>query len=640
MEQFGPDDQPQASYEYIILGRVPVELAEKYHNWIGAFREDQGVYTKFLKILNLEEYERRKSRFRTIWSSERADMISYQIRPVVLDPNNFMKQIRAAHEDRAAGIDPLADLKRWSSSRRTGATSARSDTPASHRVRIADPRQANERAYELSQELFGEDSDDEQAEASGDYQATYRFGTPARGPPSELGWSGNRVVGFDAVTRATPVSRRLSPTSQLSPQFAVGRRIPTPARTPEMERLLALRNTRALPDLGRNGSTPSGGNGATGNEIGGGVFPPGSGIASRTPSNRNRQPGGSDLSGARSRRESPGVGGTRLTEELNQQFAADDMRHSGVEGHTAAWIARNSGPQGVEASMLRMALASETNNMIKTQAELFKDMGLASFLHYVETLLMPAVGVAATLLPSLYHVFGITGHIANTTPGSTGAQRYRLISDYVYQIAPFSAPSMLSRISVKLHPRLIIVLSFVMFRGPMAFHPSDICVVSRQRPLDMGSTEFHLSGKSLPASGLAKLTPPDLSNFSTSHSSLWEQLEHFVNLFSLLYGEGHRVPLTTLVLDLKDICKLDLGLTAYQTANLFARTLGFHQTQILNAFGSADGTLSHIKTMDDFLAELSSSASEEDLLARIPPWPRLAPGVCGQSTARRIRLGT
>ena len=91
-------------------------------------------------------------------------------------------------------------------------------------------------------------------------------------------------------------------------------------------------------------------------------------------------------------------------------------------------------------------------------------------------------------------------------------------------------------------------------------------------------------------------------------------------------NEGHRVPLTTLVLDLKDICKLDLGLTAYQTANLFTRTLGFHQTQILNAFGSADGTLSHIRTMDDFLAELSSSASEEDLLARIPPWPRLAPG--------------
>jgi hypothetical protein len=70
------------------------------------------------------------------------------------------------------------------------------------------------------------------------------------------------------------------------------------------------------------------------------------------------------------------------------------------------------------------------------------------------------------------------------------------------------------------------------------------------------------------------------------------------------------------VQDIKDIQRNDYGYTNLEAANLFTRTLGYHQDLICEAF--ATGDLSHIKSQEDLIHELESSGGERDLLLRIP----------------------
>ena len=89
---------------------------------------------------------------------------------------------------------------------------------------------------------------------------------------------------------------------------------------------------------------------------------------------------------------------------------------------------------------------------------------------------------------------------------------------------------------------------------------------------------------------------------------------------------GHRVPLTTLVQELKDLRRRDYGLTTREMADLFTRILGFHQEKIISAFTASGGLLAHIKCQEDLLAEASRTDVDLDLMPRLVPWPSFVPG--------------
>jgi hypothetical protein len=125
---------------------------------------------------------------------------------------------------------------------------------------------------------------------------------------------------------------------------------------------------------------------------------------------------------------------------------------------------------------------------------------------------------------------------------------------------------------------------------------------------------------------LPKLTPPEPTKLTSNFTAFWELLEHFVLLFSLLYGVGHRLPLSQLVQDLKDLQRKDHGLTTREIADLFSRILGYHQDQIIAAFTDRGGLLSHIQTQEELLAEAAREDFTTVLLARFVPWPRFIPG--------------
>ena len=174
------------------------------------------------------------------------------------------------------------------------------------------------------------------------------------------------------------------------------------------------------------------------------------------------------------------LGVASLTEEMNREFVTDDGHNSGAGNRISAGMLRNQGPQGIDTCLLRMAAVFESNILLRTQGELYKELNLNSFHH--EMLTTPSLGAVTNMLPALYHIFGVTGHIANLTQGATGSQRLYLLNKFFYNTVPHRDPLLLtSRIRVKLSPRLLIVLAFVMFRGPMAFHPSDISVVPTSR---------------------------------------------------------------------------------------------------------------------------------------------------------------
>ena len=104
-------------------------------------------------------------------------------------------------------------------------------------------------------------------------------------------------------------------------------------------------------------------------------------------------------------------------------------------------------------------------------------------------------------------------------------------------------------------------------------------------------------------------------------------MEHFVDLFCLIYGIGHRVPLTTLVQDLKDIQRRDYGITTREMAGpLLSYPRGAHQDEIISAFMVSGGLLTHIKSQEELLSEAARSDVSTELMCRLVPWPSLAPG--------------
>lgn len=275
-------------------------------------------------------------------------------------------------------------------------------------------------------------------------------------------------------------------------------------------------------------------------------------------------------------------------------------------------------------SMRRMAAATESTAIFETQCDIYKDLNLLHLQYEMAS--NPTVGVVRAMLPTVYHIYGVKGHLPPITMQMTGPTRYRTTMDYLYYEAPWTDPRLLMDLRMKLTPRLLMVLTFGIFKGTMAFHLSDITLAPENSLLEMSSPSFHLSGKTLPTSGLTKLTAPDPSKLTTNFSALWELMESFVNLFCLIYGIGHRLPLTTLIQDLKDIQRRDYGITTGEMADLFSRILGAHQDDIISAFTVSGGLLTHIKSQEDLLSEAARSDVSTDLMCRLVPWPSLAPG--------------
>lgn len=648
LSQVEPDDV-RWDYQYVLLGRVPLSVASNYSSWIHVPRIDQGIYTHVLRALNPEEYERRRDLGKRIYTAELAEIRGYGIRACTPELSDEDLDILLGRDFRPRymrSTEPTpARTQSWERS------SAGPSTPLSMAVRNADPQRVSRESMALASQLFQDSSLKDLRDTHVRWlDGSSGYATPLKPPdinsrPSEQLSGGARVAGSTPLGFYTPTPRRGTdgrsssvpssstqsrPNTQSTRGWQQGKApVPDSARTPEIQRLAALRLAGGdLPQVGRYGAK--------------------SGKTSDEKKEDEEISGGSGVRGDRKsvRLGGPPLGstpkgGTRLDPPKTPGFLGDNFDHepSGDEEDSSRldtagersdprrredW---SEGPTGTKAfmdSMRRMAVATESSALFKTQGDIYKDLNLMS-LQY-EMLSNPTLGVVLTMIPTVYHIYGVTGHLPPLTPQMTGPTRYRTTMDYFYQEAPWSAPALLMELRIKLTPRLLIVLTFGIFRGTMAFHPSDIIMVPENNLHEMCSPHFHLSGKSLPPSGLAKLTAPDPTKLTHDFTAFWELLDHFVSLFCLVYGVGHRVPLTTLVQELKDLRRRDYGLTTREMADLFTRILGFHQEKIISAFTASGGLLAHIKCQEDLLAEASRTDVDLDLMPRLVPWPSFVPG--------------
>jgi hypothetical protein len=127
------------------------------------------------------------------------------------------------------------------------------------------------------------------------------------------------------------------------------------------------------------------------------------------------------------------------------------------------------------AYMRSFAIAQETKVLLKAQSDVYKDLGLGE--HYTELMTNPTVGLITIMLPSAYQIGGVGGQLREFQPGMTGPTRLHVSKTILYGSASSIDPEFFMRTRVKWHPRLVTVLSFAIFKGPMALHPCDIEIV-------------------------------------------------------------------------------------------------------------------------------------------------------------------
>ena len=631
----------RAGYQYVLLGRLPAAFVERYTNWMYRLDYDQGLHTLLLRALNPEEYDRRRTVGTKIYNQEVVEMRSYGIPACTSNlSDSDLELLLRCHPRPSSEVD----LEKRVRTAAAKSVSGMSDTPLSAKVRRADPRVVSRESLYLLNQLF------EQPKAldSGSHvrwEDQYQsFSTPQKYDDYRRDQlSGGAQLARPHVVWRTPSGRGGSYAREISSQASPGSNVqatkhhlgrtpvPVSALTPEIERLAALRNSGDYPNLGKFGARNVVGK-SPGKDKGPGVpdehggssgdsspsdeeemMPVKPEVPSRRSALRDHTTPIGDL-GADFRREpSGGVPGGRAA---YRELGGSLPRRAGLENL--------SDTRDLMDTMRRMAVATESSARVKTQGDIYKDLNLLP-LQY-EMLSNPTLGAVLTMIPSVYHIYGVRGHLSPLTPQMNGPARYRSTMDYLYYDAPWVDPALLLELRIRLTPRILIVLSFGIFKGTMAFHPSDIVTVSEDSLLDMATPGFHLSGKSLPASGLPKLTPPEPHKLTTNFTAFWELLDHFVLLFSLIYGEGHRLPLNLLIQDLKDLQRKDHGLTTRETADLFSRILGYHQDKIIAAFTERGGLLSHIQTQEELLAEAARDDIDTELMPRLVPWPRFTPG--------------
>jgi hypothetical protein len=632
----------RTGYQYILLGRLPITLAERYAKWRYKLDFDQGLDTLLLKALNPEEYERRRTVGIEIYNQEAADMRSYGIQACTSHLSDSDLELLVRCHPRARSREYSVEHSRTA----VGvSTSSVRDTPLSAKVRKADPRVVSRESYYLSNQLFGPDNTQEAKLHVQWEDGLQSFSTPQKydDNPGEGLSRGAQEARPNVVWRtpsqkgnnqiATEILGQRGVVSNIPARPQVSRTpIPVSALTPEIKRLAALRSTEAYPRLGKFGAKNVLGK-SPGKEQGSEEFDE----PSFAPVDRPLPDVDADelpVKSATSFRRSAPRGHTTPIGDLGSDFRREPSggdpglratyRDPGSRPSRRAGLDDFTDTRDLMDSMRRMAVATESSARVKTQGDIYKDLNLLP-LQY-EMLSNPTLGAVLTMIPTVYHIYGVRGHLPPLTPQMNGPARYRSTMDYLYYDAPWVDPALLLELRIRLTPRILIVLSFGLFKGTMAFHPSDVVMVSEESHLDMATPGFHLSGKSLPASGLPKLTPPEPHKLTTNFTAFWELLDHFVLLFSLIYGEGHRIPLTLLIQDLKALQRKDHGLTTREIADLFTRILGYHQDQIITAFTERGGLLSHIQTQEELLAEASREDIDTELMPRLVPWPRFTPG--------------
>lgn len=642
------------SFTHCIVGRMPNEFRDRYAAWLDIPREDLGLGAHILQKLNPPEYEMRRELAARIWDEERQELMRFGIQPamplVENDPDFPYTVSKASISLLPSSVQDYATYPgpgiATSPPRRTSVLGLL--TPASKQVVKGEPKAVNLQALALSQELFESPPADPASTSrahpdaywsSGSFSTcksgTRRLCISRNSGPSEAPQTNTPVEG-----RAATASPYQSPANHPSylrygPLAASGRKGKRPPTqvlpTPELERAAALRLSRdtplrdpstkhpdtPYPVLGKTGAATL----RSGNSGQGGGGPPAGPPPLPQPSTGTLN---QDLVRETADTPDPNVTGVPTTASGTRVYTSFTSSPQ-EEDSTAAWARAH--PDGPHDNMLlgpmymkRMALATENKLQHKAQSEVYKDLGLHD--HLTEMLTNPTLGAVVAMLPSAYHIGGVAGHLPEFKASMNGASRLNVAKNVFYHSVLWSDPELLMRIRVKFTPRLLTVLAFAVFRGPMALHPSDIYVVPDEQLLEMLSTKFHLGGKTLPSSGMAKLSPPDYSKVAPTFTLLWEQLEHLILVFCLFFGDMYQLPLTAIVNDIKAIQRVNFGFTPIEAANLFSRTLAYHQDMFIAAFTSGD--LADFKSIEDLL--LDQDSNEDELLARIPVFPRLIPG--------------
>jgi len=648
---------------HFLVGRIPIEFQERYSRWVGHPQEDLGLEAHLLQLLDPLDFEARRQLADRIWEEESNDLVQFGFVPAAplafndpdfpfvtsapLSPPSLLCVKKEPGLTTPIGPSLLCP---------THSSLGKLQTHSSNLVLAGDPKTVNDLALSLSVELFDPPTLPTLAVPLSPLTSGIHTQPVPRGNPS-LSFASPSVedskprLGPSAFQSPSPLTHRSYGPLAASAHRSWKRPPSTQAGlTPELERAAALRLLRddtppsrsrsdhrhpdtPYPALGRIGTAilRSGSNGQGGNGP-----PVGSSPSLPAPPGSLR----SDLlheapDGSPTSSDEPQVPGRAqpdhyVSTSLPLNFTTmpppshSDSASPSPDDETSRWARDNPdahrATSGGPTYLKRMAIAAELKQQHKAQSDLYKDLGLHDYL--TELMTNPTVGSIVHTLPSWYQMCGVGGQLAVFQPNMSGASRLNAAKNLFYHTIMYSNPELVVNTRVRFSPRLLIVFCFAIFRGPMALHPSDIFVVPDEQLLEMLSPKFHLGGKTLPSSGLGKLTPPDFSRVATTFTLLWEQLEHFNVVFCLFYGKMYELPISLLISDLKAIQRANFGFTPTEAAHLFSRTFAYHQDQIISAFTSGD--LVEFKSIADLMH--AYYADEVGLLSLSTAFPRLIPG--------------
>ena len=68
--------------------------------------------------------------------------------------------------------------------------------------------------------------------------------------------------------------------------------------------------------------------------------------------------------------------------------------------------------------MVRIAIATEAKVFLKAQSDVYKDLNMVEL--QTEMLTNPAMGIITAMLPSVYHIKGVSGHFNLTLANMNG----------------------------------------------------------------------------------------------------------------------------------------------------------------------------------------------------------------------------
>lgn len=628
-------DMPELAVTHCIMGRMPQEFETFYSTWLVEPSIDFGLEAYILQKLNPSEYDMRRRLADQIWTEESFELSAYGFRPagpLSYDDPDFPFARPLGPSSWSSDVHQLVELPEHMTSDGASSPPARTRpvgefTWGSTQVLWGDTKFVNDQAFSLSNELFNFP-----APASTPHEQIQTPGTKRWRTSGSLD---GRRVSFDtgagpppsspegAQFRSPVVHRTILSYGPLAASGrAKGRKPPTQVlATAELERVEALRLTRDTPQRApslRHPDTPYPELGKTGTaNLRSGSAGQGGGV----PTGPQVEAKGNlrdDL-----RRESVGTPTPTASGRPGTPSGTPPLEQE--EDSTEAWArAHRDGYRdlafGDPIYLKRMAMAAENKVQHKAQAEVYKDLGMHD--HLTELLTNPALGGVMSMMPSVYHIGGVAGHLTEFKPSMNGSSRLNAARSVLYHSAFWSNPELYVQVRVKFTPRLVTVMAFAYFKGPMGLHPADIQVVPDDQLIESLNLKYHLGGKVLPSSGMGKLAPPDYSKVAPTFTLLWEQLEHLSLVFCMFYGKMYQIPLMAIITDIKAIQRSNFGFTPLEAANLFSRTLAYHQDRLIASFTSGD--LVDFKSIEDLMQDFESN--EVDVISRIGVMPRLVPG--------------